>query len=253
MSSSIFPAAVQPLLQAFWPHDIRAVGGYTRAYVRAEPTEHTDLDLAIALPPAQLKTILAQHPFHVDESGAAWGSFRLSGGPLAPGVSYEVTCLRQDTYVPGSRYPQVTFGVDWPTDAQRRDFTINAIYLNAQGHLLDPTGGLAHLTAGVVQFIQPPMASLSQDPLRWLRFWRFCAQYGLAGYTPPVHQALHQALPALATLSRHRVTHEVTRLLTQPQAQAVLQVWHQHQWLDVVASRLENPALLGQTETLRSA
>lgn len=236
----IFPTPLAPLLAVLHPHEVKAVGGFARAYILGQEPLPKDIDLAIAATPAQLKALL--QPFAPNLAGEAFGSFVVQ----LPPYTIDLTCLRTDTYLPGSRYPQVQFGVGWAEDASRRDFTIGAIYVASTGAILDPLNALTHLTSGVVQFIDAPITSLSHDPLRWLRFWRFSAQYGLGGYTPQVHAALAQATPALATLSRARVTKEVTKLLTHPHAASVVQLWHQHGWAPLVAARLDNPTLLAQ-------
>lgn len=232
----IFPAPLKPLLDALQGFEIKAVGGFARAYILGQPLPH-DVDLAIAATPETLTQTLQSHGLPFTAQGGSFGSFSIE----LEEYNVDLTCLRADTYLPGSRYPQATFGVGWEADAARRDFTLNAIYVDENGHIFDPYHALSHLTAGLVQFVGDPFTSLSHDPLRWLRFWRFSALYGLSGYSPQVHAALAQAVPALASLSRSRVGHEVAKLLTHPHAADVLAIWKREGWLPLVQSRVDAP------------
>lgn len=83
------------------------------------------------------------------------------------------------------RHAEVMFGTDWAEDAQRRDFTINALYADANGRLHDFTGGRADLAAGIVRFIGDAERRVAEDYLRVLRFFRFHARFAGA---PPMPQ-----------------------------------------------------------------
>src|SRR5207253_6933215 len=123
------------------------------------------------------------------------------------------TTLRRDVETYG-RKAKVAFGRDWAADAERRDFTINALSLSADGKLHDHVGGLADLVARRVRFIGDPEQRIAEDYLRILRFFRFHAAYGDGG--PPDAAGLHACIAAragLETLSRERVRMEMLKLL----------------------------------------
>ena len=92
-------------------------------------------------------------------------------------MPFEVTTLRQDVETFG-RKARVVFGRDWKADAERRDFTINALSASADGTVHDYVGGLADIAARRVRFIGEPQQRIEEDYLRILRFFRFHAHFG---------------------------------------------------------------------------
>lgn len=212
------PAAARRLIEALAPAQTRAVGGYVRAYLRREPLATVECDLATTATPDEVESRLRDAGIGTSAPGKRWGTVIAH---LPEEGTFEITTLRKDTYLAGSRYPQVEWTTDWSTDAQRRDFTVNAMYLSDDGTLTDPFGGAEDLQNGIVKFVNDPAASLRQDPLRLLRFFRFCGHYGLGGLTPELSQIMVEAAPALATLSRARVKQEWDKLLKTPQSLSV--------------------------------
>src|SRR5471032_3169762 len=90
---------------------------------------------------------------------------------------FEVTTLREDTETFGRR-AKVAFGRDWARDAERRDFTINGMSVDARGVVHDHVGGLDDIAAKRVRFIGDPDQRIAEDYLRILRFFRIHAAYG---------------------------------------------------------------------------
>jgi tRNA nucleotidyltransferase/poly(A) polymerase len=134
-----------------------------------------------------------------------------------------VTTLREDVETFG-RKAKVVFGRHWEADAQRRDFTINALSASADGEIYDYVGGLADIAAHRVRFIGDPRARIAEDFLRILRFFRFHACYGKGA---PDVAGLHACIAArsgLDTLSRERVRTELLKLLLAPHATPTLAV-----------------------------
>src|SRR6202041_2947650 len=110
------------------------------------------------------------------------------------------------------RKAKVVFGRDWKADAERRDFTINALSASADGKIYDYVGGLADIAARRVRFIGEPSARIAEDYLRILRFFGFHAWYGNGA---PDAAGLHACIAArsgLDTLSRERVRTELLKL-----------------------------------------
>ncbi len=139
------------------------------------------------------------------------------------GKPFEVTTLRQDVETYG-RKAKVVFGRDWRTDAERRDFTINALSATGDGRIFDYVGGVADIEARRVRFIGAPAMRIAEDYLRILRFFRFHARYG-KGH--PDAAGLHACILArsgLETLSRERVRMELLKLLLAPHATPTLAV-----------------------------
>jgi poly(A) polymerase len=140
---------------------------------------------------------------------------------IIDGKAFEVTTLREDIETFG-RKARVVFGRDWKRDAERRDFTINALSLSADGVLHDQVGGLADIAARRVRFIGEPQRRIEEDYLRILRFFRFFAHFGEGA---PDAAAVHACIAArggLDMLSRERVRMEMLKLVVAPRATPAL-------------------------------
>jgi poly(A) polymerase len=146
---------------------------------------------------------------------------------------FEVTTLREDVETYG-RHAKVRFGRDWRADAERRDFTMNALSCRADGKVHDYVGGLADLEQRKVRFIGEPARRIAEDRLRILRFFRFHASYG---FGPPDAQGLAACIVAragLEELSRERVRAELMKLLVAPYAVPTLAVMSESGLLEPV-------------------
>ncbi|HEX2859041.1 MAG TPA: hypothetical protein VHP58_02430 [Alphaproteobacteria bacterium] len=232
--SAIFPPLALTIVEALKGHDTRAVGGWVRALLRGESMAGVECDLATTATPDQMAEAFTKALLEFGEDGRRWGTLVVRDGA----ETIEVTTLRQDSYKAGSRYPDVQWTTDWNVDAPRRDFTFNAIYMGADGTAFDPFNGQNDLAGGIVRFIGEPNVRLSEDPLRWLRFWRFCGRYGLAGYTDAMKEVLTISAPALRNLSRHRVAHEWEKLQHTAHASEVLKILRLEGWQKLINERL---------------
>ncbi|MCK8787805.1 CCA tRNA nucleotidyltransferase [Roseomonas sp. NAR14] len=198
------PAAVLAALPG-----ARAVGGCVRDILAGRPV--ADVDVAAPLPPEAIAARLRDAGLKVFETGIAHGTVTavLGRQPV------EVTALRRDLATDG-RHAEVEWTTDWREDAARRDFTINAMSLSAEGALWDYFGGREDLRRGLVRFVGDPATRLAEDYLRALRFFRFQARYGTGAPDPAAVAAIRGAVPGLARLSAERVWSELKRLLATP-------------------------------------
>jgi poly(A) polymerase len=198
------PAAVMQALAG-----ARAVGGCVRDALAHRPVN--DVDVAAPLPPEAMVPLLRRAGLKVFETGLAHGTVTavLDGEPV------EVTSLRRDVATDG-RHAEVAWTTDWREDAARRDFTVNAMSLAADGRLWDYFGGRDDLAAGRVRFVGDPDTRLREDYLRALRFFRFQARYGRGDPDPAALAAIRAAVPGLARLSAERVWMELKRLFQAP-------------------------------------
>ncbi|WP_431284692.1 CCA tRNA nucleotidyltransferase [Humitalea sp. 24SJ18S-53] len=187
----------------------RAVGGLVRDALAG--LQLADVDVAAPWPPETIAERLREAGLRVFETGLAHGTVTavLDHQPV------EVTALRQDIATDG-RHAEVAWTTDWRIDAARRDFTINAMSLDAEGRLWDYFGGREDLAARVVRFVGDPATRLSEDFLRALRFFRFHARYGGTVPDAAAVAAIAAAVPGLARLSAERVWSEIKRLLDAP-------------------------------------
>ena len=137
-----------------------------------------------------------------------------------------MTTLRRDERTDG-RHAEVAWTSDWREDAARRDFTINAMSLSADGILHDYFGGAADLRAGRVRFVGQAAARVAEDYLRILRFFRFYARYAAGPPDPDAIAAITGGLDGLARLSAERLWSEFKRILQAPDPNRALGLMQQ--------------------------
>ncbi|MCU0945871.1 MAG: CCA tRNA nucleotidyltransferase [Rubritepida sp.] len=215
----------------------RAVGGAVRDHLAGLPVQ--DLDMAAPFPPEEIARRLAAAGFRVFETGLAHGTLTA----VMARTPIEVTSLRRDVVTDG-RHAEVAWTTDWVEDAARRDFTINAMSMDAAGVLHDPFGGAGDLAARRVRFVGDPARRLAEDYLRALRFFRFQARYGGPMPDPAALAAIRAAVPGLARLSAERVWMEIKRLLAAPDPRAALALMSEAGVLAAVLPEAGDPARL---------
>lgn len=198
-------------------HGARAVGGAVRNTLLQLPA--ADVDIATDARPGQVMALAARAGLKAIPTGFAHGTVTV----IAGGQPYEVTTLRRDVETHG-RHATVAFTDDWRADAERRDFTMNALYCDAQGVLFDPVGGLADLERRRVRFIGDAHARIREDYLRILRFFRFSAEYGEGIVDAAGLEACIAEQDGLGLLSAERVRAELLRLLVARHVRKVIDV-----------------------------
>jgi poly(A) polymerase len=172
---------------------------------------------------------------------------------VVEGRPFEVTTLREDVETFG-RHATVAFGRDWQRDAERRDFTMNALFLGRDGSIHDYVGGLADVEARRVRFIGAAETRIAEDYLRILRFFRFHAAYGTGGL--PDAAGLHACIVARAGLdhlSRERVRMEMLKLVVARHAVPTLAVMSESGLLVSVLGGVPLLASLSNTIKLEAA
>jgi tRNA nucleotidyltransferase/poly(A) polymerase len=187
--------------------EARVVGGAARNALMGLPLN--DIDIATTALPEEVVRRAETAGVRAVPTGIDHGTVTL----VADGMPFEVTTLRQDVETFG-RKAKVAFGRDWQADAERRDFTMNALSITPDGVIHDYVGGLADLEARRVRFIGDPAQRIAEDYLRILRFFRFQASYA---QSPPDAAGLHACIMArdgLRSLSRERVRAELMKLMT---------------------------------------
>lgn len=192
----------------------RFVGGAVRDAVLGRVVK--DIDIATKWPPHEAAAKLQAAGIKVVPTGIEHGTITA----VVNHRPFEITTLRRDVATDGRR-AVVAYTDDWTEDAARRDFTMNALYADAQGRVHDPFGGVADLHAGRVRFIGDAETRIREDALRILRFFRFHAWYGPNdGSDPPDPVGLSACTARrgdLKILSLERVAAELLRLLAAPE------------------------------------
>jgi len=162
---------------------------------------------------------------------------------LVEGEPFEVTTLREDVETDGRR-AVVRFGGDFARDAERRDFTVNALSMDRDGHLYDYVGGLDDLAAKRIRFIGEAQTRIKEDYLRILRFFRFSADYADGPLDAEGLSASIKERGGLANLSKERIRAELLKLLMARRAGAIVQEMSEAGLLGSLLSLAPNPGRL---------
>ena len=187
--------------------ETRAVGGALRNHLLGVPV--SDEDFATTATPQTTMDRAKAAGLRPIPTGFEHGTVTV----IVEGQPFEITTLREDVETDGRR-AKVRFGRDFEQDALRRDFTINALSCNRDGHIFDYAEGLADIEARKVRFIGDAQQRVREDYLRILRFFRFHAAYGEGALDG---QAFHAAVlerEGMHNLSRERIRAELLKLLT---------------------------------------
>jgi poly(A) polymerase/tRNA nucleotidyltransferase (CCA-adding enzyme) len=192
-------------------HQIYFVGGCVRNALLGAPV--SDVDLSTSATPTEVIELAEAAGLKPVPTGIEHGTITV----VSDGTPYEVTTFRRDVETDGRR-AVVAFSTDVSDDARRRDFTMNALYADADGNVLDPLGGLADLRARRVRFIEDADQRIREDYLRTLRYFRFHAWYGDTneGMDADALSAIGANLARLETLSAERIGNELHKLLDAP-------------------------------------
>jgi len=210
MTAAPTRAVMAALEAAGGPDCARFVGGCVRDALVGRPV--ADIDIATPLTPQEVIAAVEAAGLRAVPTGVEHGTVTA----IADHRPYEITTLRRDVETDGRR-AVVAFTRDWAEDAARRDFRLNALYLDAGGDLHDPVGGgIEDARQGRIVFVGEPEARIREDYLRVLRFFRFFAWYG-RGEPDAAALAACAALKAgVAGLSGERISKELLKLLAAP-------------------------------------
>lgn len=206
----------------------RCVGGCVRDALMGAANADTEVDMATDLRPEAVIERLQAAGIKVVPTGIKHGTVSAILYDGDTSLVYEITTLRIDKATDG-RHAEVAFTEDWKGDAARRDFTINALYADADGTLHDPTGaGLADIEARCVRFIGKAAARIEEDYLRVLRYFRF--HFRLAAHAQPDAEALAACQAAAAGvrgLSGERKQAEILKIMALKEAHEAVQSMQQ--------------------------
>jgi poly(A) polymerase len=190
-------------------HRVFFVGGCVRNALLGEMVG--DLDLATDALPEKVVRLVEAAGFKAIPTGIDHGTVTV----LAGGLPQEITTFRRDVQTDG-RHAVVAYSTDLAQDAARRDFTMNALYADPAGEVVDPLGGLPDLRARRLRFVGEPAQRIREDYLRILRFFRFSATYGdpALGMDAEGLAACAELADGIDGLSRERIGAEMRKLLS---------------------------------------
>ena len=183
----------------------RFVGGCVRKYLTNDKID--DIDIATILSVAEIKEKFKDTNFKVVETGVKHGTVTL----VSDNLKLELTTLRKDVETDG-RHAEVEYINDWQLDSERRDFTINSIYLDINGNIFDPQMGTVDLKNKNVKFIGDPQKRIEEDYLRIIRFLRFKIMYN-DKVEQTINNAIKQNLDGIKKISKERVLIELLKIL----------------------------------------
>ncbi len=190
--------------------EVRFVGGCVRDTMAHRPVG--DVDIGTPDKPETVIGLLETAGIKVIPTGIEHGSVTAIIGD----AKFEITTLRLDVETDGRR-AKVTYTDDWVADAERRDFTINALSATPEGDVYDPHDGITDLAHGYIRFVGLAEDRIEEDVLRLLRYFRFFGLYG----RPPADQDAVGACRAnaakLPSLSGERVRDELFKILLVPE------------------------------------
>jgi len=195
-------------LQEGFPADTivaRFVGGCVRKYLSND--EIDDIDIATILNSSEIEEKFKNTDFKVVNTGLKHGTVTL----ISKKIKIELTTLRKDVETDG-RHAEVEYIDNWEIDSERRDFTINSIYLDIKGKIFDPQGGKNDLKNNNVKFIGDPQKRIEEDYLRIIRFIRFKIMYDNK-VEPSTLNAIKSNLNGIKKISKERILIELYKIL----------------------------------------
>ncbi len=182
------------------------VGGCVRKYLSNE--EIDDIDIATSLTTDQIKEKFKDTRFKVIDSGVEHGTVTL----VSDKFKLELTSLRKDIKTDG-RHATIEYTNDWQIDSERRDFTINSIYLDINGKIFDPQSGITDLKNNNIKFIGDPQKRIEEDYLRIIRFIRFVLEYESEVEQTTI-EAIKLNLDGIKKISKERILSELLKILS---------------------------------------
>lgn len=213
MSCHMIPAAVSACCTVLRGAGYAAhpVGGCVRDLLLGR--EPGDWDVTTSAKPEQVQALFP----HTIPTGIKHGTITV----VIEETAMEVTTFRRESGYGDGRHPDaVSFDTDLTGDLARRDFTVNAMALGADGDVIDPFGGRADLDDRLIRAVGEPETRFSEDALRILRGVRFAAQLGFA-IEPATAAAMEQCAPLVEKVSAERIKTELEKTLCSPRPQWV--------------------------------
>jgi tRNA nucleotidyltransferase (CCA-adding enzyme) len=193
------------------------VGGMIRDLLLEK--EIIDVDIATEATPKKVLKLLRSNNVDTGVQGERFGII------VAKWKSYkiEIATLREDSYF-GSRYPQTKFITDIRRDSTRRDFTINALYLQpTTGKIYDFHKGLEDLQKKTIRFIGTPVTRIMEDPLRSIRALRFALNLQFE-FDAKTLRAIKECFPEIKKLTVARIESEINKIKLKKNKKIVLEV-----------------------------
>lgn len=175
------------------------VGGYPRNKFLS--LESKDIDISTSMPPEKI-----EQTFLILENHKQYGSFIIEKNDYP----FEITTFRKDTYEK-KRYPTIQFVKTLKEDLQRRDFVINTLCIDSNGHYIDLIGAKEDIKNKIIRTVGNCNMKLQEDPLRIIRALRFASDLDFQ-LDLSILYYIKQNKKQLHTLSKKRVQKEIAKI-----------------------------------------
>jgi tRNA nucleotidyltransferase/poly(A) polymerase len=186
-------------------YEARVVGGAVRNFLLG--ANISDIDIATTAAPSIIIDIFQKQNISVLVTSIRYGTIII----VYNGKPYEITSLREDIKTFG-RKAEVSFTESFEIDSQRRDFTINAIYMDKEENIFDYHNGISDIINNNIKFIGNPKARIEEDYLRILRYFRFVAYYGNFKYNGDYISLMNSLVKNISILSSERILSELLKI-----------------------------------------
>lgn len=208
--------------------EARLVGGCVRDALIGKKC--ADYDLATTLLPNEIIATFEKEKIPVILTGIDHGTVTV----VMNNVNYEITTLRIDAETDG-RHAKVIFTDNWKADAQRRDFTINAIYVDSNGNTYDYFDGIKDIKDGYIRFVGDAAQRINEDALRILRYFRFVARFSAPRwiFNYSAMSEIEKNIHLTKALSQERVTAEVIKFLSISAANIVFDKFSENVYIHI--------------------
>lgn len=202
------------------------VGGMVRDLLLKKPI--TDIDIATRARPDKVIKILGQAGIKTEARNRQFGVIIAT----KHNHSVEIATFRKD-YYGKSRYPKISFVNTAKQDSQRRDFTINALYLSTKSaKILDYHKGFADIKTNQLKFIGTPTVRIKQDPLRIIRAVRLSKTHDLK-LNVQTKNAIKKHLNLIETLTTMRIKNELNKIKNIKKRNSILRELDNKNLLDI--------------------
>lgn len=182
----------------------------------------TDFDFATPLKPDDVVKILSKEKIPMDLKGIKFGCVTA----IVDDIKMDITTFRKELYTKKTRFPKIEYSTKISDDYIRRDFTVNAIYVDATGKIIDLGEGLEDLKNGVLKFIIHPKKSIYFDPLRLFRYFRFCSLYFYKNFDKrSLEFCLSRFQKIRKDISRYKIKEEMNKILSGDGVNVILNIW----------------------------
>ena len=187
---------------------IYLVGGCIRDALSGKDV--TDIDFAVDIDPEEVIKILTKNNIKFYDIGINYGTVTA----VIDSKNYEITSLREDIETDG-RHAKVKYTSDIKADSLRRDFTINAIYVNRDGELFDFHNGIEDIENRKLKFIGSANDRVKEDYLRILRYFRFYADFSNFEIDANLKKVFKEGSKNFSKISKERIWSELKKIINQ--------------------------------------